>query len=115
MQAQPEEGPPVVPAGPDYVPAPVDPGPPMLMAGRTKRASSSKNLLSKDPLFASPPTARSSKTRSSRPLRQQPDPILDAVEKMRQEIDRKSRENETEAAFISQALGFVFRVIDEFS
>ena len=86
VQVQPDTGHPAVPAGPEYIPAPIDPGPPLLLAGRTKKASSSKNLLSKDPFFASPPTVRSSKTRSSRPLREQPDPILDAVEKMRQEI-----------------------------
>ena len=104
-----------LPAGQDYVPAPVDPGPPLLLAGRTTKASSSKNLLSKDPLFSSPPTFRSAKARVSRPPRAQPDPILDAMEEMRLEIDRKNKETEDEASAIAQALGFVFRVIDEFS
>ena len=97
------------------MPAPVDPGPPLLLAGRTTKASSSKNLLSKDPLFSSPPTIRSAKARVSRPPRAQPDPILDLVEEMRLEIDRKNEEIENEASAIAQALGFVFRVIDEFS
>ena len=40
---------------------------------------------------------------------------LEAIEKMRKDIDRKQAETELEAREISHALGFAFRVIDEFS
>jgi hypothetical protein len=102
---------PVAPAAPDPFPLPA--GPPMLLAGQTKKAS--KNLLSHDPCFMSPPVQRAAKTRSSRPVSWEPDPIVAQIEKMRKEIDRKVLWAEQDASEISRALGFVFRVIDEFS